>query len=280
MTRRRRRWTLLIVPDGDQAVRQYRIAWPWVLLALGMAVALVIYAAAQTYLFWVTAARARQVVPLQAKVRDLEGSSRKLAELGAQLDELKSFEAQLRRSLLAHLPDTVPEPASEPGLVMGVGHTYRDAGMAPWIETNAEPSFLRGLQEHIFTPADLPSYPPVRGYVTRAFQRSGARAGGQHLGIDFAARAGTPVVAAASGLVIFADWTYLYGNLVVLVHRSGYASFYGHNEVLLVSVRRQVEQGQPIALLGTSGRSSAPHLHFEIWRAGEPIDPLALLVGE
>jgi murein DD-endopeptidase MepM/ murein hydrolase activator NlpD len=64
------------------------------------------------------------------------------------------------------------------------------------------------------------------------------------------------------------------------VHRSGYISVYGHNEVLLVSLRQQVEQGEPIALLGSSGRSSAPHLHFEVWRAGEPIDPLSLLVGE
>lgn len=275
---RRRRWTLLIVPDGDTTVRQFRVSRSLVLLALGVVMLLVLYAATQTYLFWAVAARARQVEPLQAKVRELEGSSQKLRELGAQLDELKSFETQLRGALLAHFPDTVTEPAFQPDLAVRAGPAYRDAGMAPWTESEA--SFLRGLQENIFTPADLPTYPPLRGYVTRTFQRSEARAGSQHLGIDIAAHAGTPVVAAASGLVVFADWTYLYGYLVVIVHRSGYISVYGHNEVLLVSLRQQVEQGEPIALLGSSGRSSAPHLHFEVWRAGEPIDPLSLLVGE
>ena len=86
-------------------------------------------------------------------------------------------------------------------------------------------------------------------------------------------------MAAASGLVVFADWTYLYGHLVVMMHPSGYVSLYGHNDRLLVSPRQYIEQGQPIALMGNSGRSSAPHLHFEVWRGNEPIDPLTLLAG-
>jgi len=273
-------WTLLILGDGDRAVRQFRIARPWVLLACAIFVSLIVYAVAETFLFWAAAAKARQVEPLVAQLRELEGSSRRLQEIGAELSELKSFEGQLRRALLARFPDTLTEPASQPGLGMQIGPSYRNAAMESWTEANIEPSFLRGMQEHLFTPADLPTYPPVRGYVTRTFQKRGGRMGGQHLGVDIAARSGTPVVAAASGLVIFADWTYLYGNLVVLVHRSGYFSLYGHNEALLVSPRQQVEQGEPIALLGTSGRSSAPHLHYEVWRADEPIDPLTFLAGE
>jgi murein DD-endopeptidase MepM/ murein hydrolase activator NlpD len=273
-------WTLLILGEGDRAVRQYRIARHWVFFACTIVASLIIYAIAETFLFWAAAAKARKVEPLTAKLRELEGSSLRLQEMGAELTELKSFEAQLRRALISHFPDTLSPSGSRPGLGMHIGPAYRNAATESWTEAGSEPSFVHGVQEGLFTPADLPTYPPVRGYVTRTFQQGGGRMGGQHLGADIAAKSGTPVVAAASGLVVFADWTYSYGYLIVLVHRSGFFSLYGHNEALLVSPRQQVEQGQPIALLGTSGRSSAPHLHYEVWRGDEPMDPLAMLAGE
>jgi murein DD-endopeptidase MepM/ murein hydrolase activator NlpD len=276
----RRNWTLLIVPDGDQAVRQYRVARFWVLLAAAAVLALAIYAVVETYLFWVVAAKARQVAPLVTKLRELESSNQELQEMGAQLTELRSFEAQLRRALLTHVPDTLPEPPLQSKLGMQVSPALHSPGAVQWEGSDVEPSLVRGFQEHTLTPADLPTYPPVRGYITREFQRQGMRAGRAHLGVDIAARLGAPVCAAASGLVVFADWTYGYGNLAVIEHRSGYVSLYGHNEVLLVSPRQYVEQGQPIALLGNSGRSSAPHLHFEIWRANEPMDPMTFLTAE
>ncbi|MBM3324637.1 MAG: hypothetical protein FJY66_03120 [Calditrichaeota bacterium] len=276
----KRNWTLLVVPDGDQTVRQYRIGRVWVLLILFSVVALLLYAAVETYLFWAVAAKARLVAPLSAKLRELETSSQQLQELGAQLSELRSFESQLRRSLLAHSTDTSAGPMPPSGLGMHISPAFHSPGVASWYEGGIEPSFLKGFQENIFTPADLPTYPPVRGYVTRTFQHRAVRSGRLHSGVDIAARAGTPISAAASGLVVFADWTFSYGNLVVIVHRSGYVSFYGHNQILLVSPRQFVEQGQPIALLGSSGRSSAPHLHYEVWRAGEPMDPLTLLATE
>ncbi|MBU1936736.1 M23 family metallopeptidase [bacterium] len=276
----RRKWTLLVVPEGDSSVRQFRIARIWVHLAVGFVIALALYAAVQTYLFWVVASEARQVGPLRAQIVELKGSQAKLQELGEQLTELKSFESQLRRTLLANHSDSLAKPDFEPSMTGQIGPAFSPAGMESWTEGRHMPTLMRGLQEHVFTPSDLPTYPPLRGYVTRSFQRYDERAGHKHLGVDFAARVGTPVVAAASGLVVFADWTYLYGYLVVIMHSSGYVSLYGHNDRLLVSPRQYIEQGQPIALMGNSGRSSAPHLHFEVWRGNEPIDPLTLLAGK
>jgi len=124
---------------------------------------------------------------------------------------------------------------------------------------------------------DLPTLIPVRGYMTRAFLIAKSPRWIAHNGLDIAAREGTPVLAAADGLVLFADWTYQYGNLVAVMHRSGYTSFYGHNQVLFVKPGERIRQGQPIALLGNSGVSTAPHLHFEIWQDGSPVDPTTLL---
>ncbi len=124
---------------------------------------------------------------------------------------------------------------------------------------------------------DVPTVPPVRGYVTRRYIAPQALHQIVHEGLDIAAREGTPVLAAADGLILFSDWTYRYGNLVVIAHRSGYVSFYGHNQVLFARPGSRVHQGEPIALVGNSGVSTAPHLHFELWRDDKPVDPLTLL---
>jgi murein DD-endopeptidase MepM/ murein hydrolase activator NlpD len=98
-----------------------------------------------------------------------------------------------------------------------------------------------------------------------------------HIGLDIAAKEGTPVLAAATGIIMFAGWTYPYGQLILISHPSGFSTFYGHNQAMLVTAGENVVQGQPIGLLGNSGRSTAPHLHFEIWEEDHPIDPLTML---
>lgn len=121
----------------------------------------------------------------------------------------------------------------------------------------------------------IPTYLPVEGVQTNKFSRQnfGSEGGGGHLGIDIAAEAGTPVRAAADGIVLFAGWTQDLGNLLILIHGNDYYTYYGHNQQLLYQRSAFVKKGDPIALLGNSGNSSAPHLHFEIWRGGVPLDP-------
>lgn len=98
-----------------------------------------------------------------------------------------------------------------------------------------------------------------------------------HTGVDFAVPEGTPVHAAASGVVSFAGERGGYGLLVVVEHRGGFSTYYGHLSKILVEVGQYVEQGQVIALSGNTGLSTGPHLHFEIRRQGRPIDPLPWL---
>lgn len=94
-----------------------------------------------------------------------------------------------------------------------------------------------------------------------------------HSGIDMAAPVGTPVQAVADGTVIRANTDRHYGNVVVIDHHNGYHTLYAHNSKLLIKTGERVKVGQTIAKVGSTGRSTGPHLHFEIHRDGEHVDP-------
>jgi len=100
-----------------------------------------------------------------------------------------------------------------------------------------------------------------------------------HHGIDYAAPYGTPVHAVAGGKVIFAGWRGGYGKAVVIKHKNGYQTLYGHLGKILVRVGQHVDQGQTIGLVGSTGLSTGPHLHFEVRHYGRRINP-ALIKSE
>ena len=115
---------------------------------------------------------------------------------------------------------------------------------------------------------------PVNGTVVSGF---GMRWGRLHEGIDITASSGTPIWAAASGRVIHAGWLGGYGNLVVVDHGDGLATAYAHASAILVGVGQQVSQGETLSLVGSTGNSSGPHLHFEVRVNGVAVDPLLYL---
>jgi murein DD-endopeptidase MepM/ murein hydrolase activator NlpD len=117
---------------------------------------------------------------------------------------------------------------------------------------------------------------PSKGMFTSGF---GWRWGRMHKGIDIANNVGTPIVAAKAGVVTFSGWHGGgYGYLVTLSHADGSRSLYAHNSRLLVRQGQQVPQGEPIAQMGSTGRSTGPHLHFEIHPPGRgAVNPLQFL---
>jgi murein DD-endopeptidase MepM/ murein hydrolase activator NlpD len=94
-----------------------------------------------------------------------------------------------------------------------------------------------------------------------------------HAGLDFAADYGSPILAADRGVVIFAGWYGGYGNSVILDHGNGLTTMYAHAQELYVSEGDTVERGKTIAAVGSTGLSTGPHLHFEVRKEGEPVDP-------
>jgi murein DD-endopeptidase MepM/ murein hydrolase activator NlpD len=115
---------------------------------------------------------------------------------------------------------------------------------------------------------------PTSGYVSSEF---GRRWGRNHNGIDLAAGTGTPVKAAAGGLVTYAEPMGSFGNLVIIDHGGGVVTLYAHLDKILVSAGAEVEVNQKVATVGSTGRSTGPHLHFEVRRTGTAINPRQLL---
>ena len=114
-------------------------------------------------------------------------------------------------------------------------------------------------------------WPMNTGKITSFF---GYRSRGYHPAVDIAAPTGTPIYAAAAGTVVVCTRGSTYGNYVKISHGNGYETLYAHASSLLVSNGQWVSKGQIIARVGSTGRSSGPHLHFEVWRQGTRINPL------
>ncbi|TRX52710.1 M23 family metallopeptidase [Thalassomonas sp. M1454] len=95
-----------------------------------------------------------------------------------------------------------------------------------------------------------------------------------HKGVDFAGKEDADVIATGSGVVTWSDERYGYGNLIEIDHGTGYKTRYGHNKALLVKVGDVVSKGQVIALMGSTGRSTGPHVHYEILKDDKQINPI------
>jgi len=131
----------------------------------------------------------------------------------------------------------------------------------------------RDLEDQI-----MPAGSPVlSGFITSKFgyrKDPFKRKSSFHSGVDFAGKVGSPIVAVADGLVIAAESKSGYGKTVEIRHGNGLVTRYAHNQKLLVKPGDLVEQGDTIAKLGSTGRSTGPHLHFEVLEDGEPVNPL------
>jgi murein DD-endopeptidase MepM/ murein hydrolase activator NlpD len=122
---------------------------------------------------------------------------------------------------------------------------------------------------------------PVRaGHISSYFgERQDPFTGHQafHKGIDFASSAGSEVIAVAAGVVTFAGEKTGYGNLVEVSHGNGMVTRYGHNQSLAVQLGRTVSRGDTLAYVGSTGRSTGPHVHFEVLKDGRQVDPLSFI---
>ena len=116
---------------------------------------------------------------------------------------------------------------------------------------------------------------PTKGTLTSSF---GKRNGRKHEGIDIAAPKGTPIYSAADGEVVFSGWGPTgYGKMVIIKHQHHLTTVYAHNSKILVKKGVRVKQGQKISLMGSTGRSTGPHLHFEVRNDTEPKNPIKYL---
>jgi murein DD-endopeptidase MepM/ murein hydrolase activator NlpD len=281
-----RLFDILLVPVGEgKAARSFR-ASRLRLLLMGLATVVVVVAATLAVLMYTPLAI---YVPIpnpeleQRYGRQIRETQERLNALAGDVLILRDYNRQLRKALgeesardtsgaKSMPPRSHEDPLATPDSVVG----YTGAGDEGFLPEYPEAG--GGTQGTyppvVVTRADVPrsKFPlmvPADGFVTQGFDPQN-----NHFGMDFAGKRGTPVFAAADGHVLFSGWTYDDGNILIIAHGGGYVTVYKHNQTLLKTVQSRVSRGEPIALLGTSGRTSVgPHLHFEVWKDGIPQDP-------
>lgn len=253
MPRDERRMTFIVVPHGGGGLstRSFEISYRRLrVAALLVAAAAVIWAVSMAS--WVlVAAQAARVPGLERDVAQLEQERARVQQLAAVLARMERQYAQVRMMLGA-------EALEEARARRAAGGPGADSLPAAGAE------------------ATVPSSWPLegRGFVTREHL---ARVRGRHPGIDVAVPEGTHVRASGAGTVVEVGEDSVYGRFVRIRHRDGYETMYGHASEVLVAQGAQVAQDQVIALSGNTGLSTAPHLHFEVRRNGEPVDPRTLV---
>lgn len=134
----------------------------------------------------------------------------------------------------------------------------------------------RGVQEDV----SPKGWPVKGGWISSYFGERADPIHGRaahHDGIDIAGKMGSDVIAVASGVITWAGPRFGYGNMVEINHGNGYVTRYAHNQDAMVSIGETIKKGQKIALMGSSGRSTGPHVHFEVMRNGQIVDPMQFM---
>jgi len=215
----------------------------------------------------------QEVEVLRARYQRLEKES---TQKGMQLASLQLLASEVSVAYGIRRAFTGPSETSEARLVPTVS------------ETLAEYNFLRAANfsrmarqaSPLFHPSMLPSIWPVDGRLMSYFgNRSDPFSGDGafHTGVDISVPSGTAVRAAADAVVVSAEWAGRYGRLVVLDHGNGLQTYYAHLSRFDVLAGQWIRRGEVIGRSGATGRVTAPHLHYEVRRAGIPINPHAYL---
>ena len=221
--------------------------------------------------------------------------SKKASALQQDLDSLRRAEDGLRAIVGA--PPAAADETVQEGTVSPTGgeqHTPTTADLSEALEMIEERLSTRRSSIDLLAetmrrefpgaasyasdsaPHTTPSIWPAAGYVSSPY---GLRFDGTefHQGIDIAADMGAPIVATADGVVTAAGWNGGYGNMVDVDHGGGIVTRYGHASAVAVTVGQQVRRGEVIAYVGSTGRSTGPHVHYEVRVNGAPVNPAGYL---
>lgn len=281
--RHRQQVQILMIPDDQAEPRHYSLSVRKlkVMRVAGVVLAVHLVVGVIAYFQWARLALANS--ELQRVNNQLVENSRKVYELAALFQKLEDSDAKLRSALglgeghesqsldseaLQSRPQRglPPEPPAQPQRVKPVE-----------VNLSEKLGFLQqsreiGIHEYL---QSLPTYLPVAGILTRNYSAEGTA----HFGIDIAAPRGTFISSAGDGVVIFSGWTQDLGNMVIVYHGNGFFTYYGHTQRNLVLRSTLVRKGDHIALVGSSGESTAPHLHFELWKDGVALNPAEYILA-
>jgi murein DD-endopeptidase MepM/ murein hydrolase activator NlpD len=307
VSKKNKYYTLMIIPHGKEKVSKIQIPRWGIHLLLCFAGVIFFIAAILTFSYsqnfsrlsaevqelerlrQVTLEQQNQIISLEAKVEDLNGEA---MHMQSKLAEVKELEVVIREMVgLEQKKKTADQiESAAPRAQAFTASRGGDHALNPedeaysWetidmiIESTTQDlnQLVSDVAERLEYMEAVPSRWPVKGRVTSGFGfRRSPFGGGRefHNGVDIAASTGTPVKAAGKGKVIFAGSRSGYGRTVIINHGYGFKSLYAHNSSLLVKAGQWVEAEQVIARVGSTGRSTGPHLHFTIEVNGKAVNP-------
>jgi len=302
-----KKWTLLLLGDDPDGVRQFTLSARFIRVVGGSLVVafLLVFSLTALLIFNGTAQlRARHLaqenVVLSQELREFQSRVN-----GLERDLFLLAEADGRVRLLAGLDATDKEilevGIGGPGLDVPEAHplwaldsTMSKAAFAVEYDLNALERRARLLTESLAEASDsltahnellesTPSILPAAGVLSSRFTTSRFHPihhrALPHEGVDISASLGTPILAAAKGIVTFSGWKSGLGYTVEITHGYGYVTRYGHASKLLVQRGQEVTRGEVIAQVGSTGISTSPHLHYEVRIGGKAVNPMNYVIG-
>ncbi|MCL2198487.1 MAG: peptidoglycan DD-metalloendopeptidase family protein [Defluviitaleaceae bacterium] len=229
----------------------------------------------------------RDFEEVQQEMRNNLSSRRVIPPIAGLLSQMEETHDNLRENLTqervlgaAITEGKMPQNAAltESELVERLGFLVNELEIKRQLHDSLE-YYRQKMEPYLL---NYPTLWPIRGQISSGFgwRRNpfGGRGGEQHNGVDIPARTGTPIRATGGGTVIFSGWRNGYGNTVVICHGIGLTTKYAHNTRNVVSEGENVTRGQVIAYVGSTGRSTGPHIHYEVRRNGTAINPVPFLI--
>ncbi|MBT9136118.1 MAG: Murein DD-endopeptidase MepM [Firmicutes bacterium] len=299
-------FTLMIIPHGDEETYAMRMPYWWLhwggiaLVVLFISSISLIYSLRQTKLQ--LANYHGLMLENRQQQEHILFLAKQTTELQTQLQEIQALDTSIREMMKLGSSRVTTSARVQPTLAIaqeGVTRaqlTNRSLSLAATllrteqsIESIKEAlpeteDSLKGLEQQVgerrAKEEATPSLWPVEGDITSGFglRRSPFGAGREfHAGIDIAAPRGTPVHATAAGTVRMASFNGGYGNVVFVDHGFGFSTVYAHLSRISVRVGQEVAKGQLVGLVGSTGRSTAPHLHYEVRVGGTTVNPMRFL---
>ena len=263
-----REFSVIIVPHDNRTTWNFRISYRWLYALSALLLVGLIVGTTVVFTYGRVATIARNAVTLNRENTHLRGQLAEVDSLRVELIELRALGLQMKHML------GVPLSPADSALVASLSPVAR----TPSIPHDEEQGVAADEQRLMLDA--MPTVWPVKGYVTKEFRVTGGEKNpSYHPGMDIAAERETPVLVVADGIVEMSGFDETYGWMVEVDHGYGIRSVYGHNSRNLVKTGDRVTRGTTIAFVGSTGKSTAPHLHFEVRENGVPVDPRKYLLN-
>lgn len=262
-------FSVIIVPHDNRTTWNFRVSYRWiyalgVIALVGLLVGIVV-----VFTYGRVAGVAQKAANVSRENVKLRGQLAAVDSLRVELFEMRALGLQMKHML------GVPLSPSDSALVASLSPVAR----TPAIPHDEEQGGV-GAREQRLMLESMPTIWPVKGFVTKEFTVTGGEKNPlYHPGMDIAAERDTPVLVVADGIVEMSGFDETYGWMVEVDHGYGLRSVYGHNTRNLVKAGDRVTRGTTIAYVGSTGKSTAPHLHFEVRENGVPVDPRKYLLN-